>query len=55
MISKIVTIIKALTTIISMVKRAILHFKIKKRENLIEDIKSDDKNKQLDALDELRK
>lgn len=55
MLSSIASIAKALTTIIQLVKRAILLFKVKKREKLIEDIKSDDRDKQLDAIDELRK
>lgn len=55
MLSKITAIVKVLSTIVDLVKRAILLFQMKKREKLIEDIKSDDKDKQLDALDELRK
>ena len=55
MISKISAIARALLEIVSLVKLAILHFKVKKREKLIEDIKSDDRGKQLDALDEVRK
>lgn len=55
MLSSIAAIARALTTVINLVKRAIFLFKVKKRETLVEDIKSDDKNKQLDALDELRK
>ena len=55
MLSKIALIIRFILGLVDSIKTIMYRAKVAKREKLVEDIKSDDKSKQLDALDELRK